>query len=238
MVACSAGSALLPAGAFGQNAASASETTLEEVVVTAEKRLENIQDVPISVTAFTERTLELFGATDQLGYFFEVPGLSFQSQGPTGDQHGNVSLSLRGIAATAGANTVGFYVNETPMHFVDPNLFDVNRIEVLRGPQGTLYGASSMGGTIKVITNEPDPAKFEGKIDVAGSRTEHAAGNNVDANVVLNVPIMGIGWRCEWWVTAMTMPATSTISCVKLLRQARRWCRSRSIWRSTTSKRA
>ena len=93
-----------PAAAFGQAAASNEGQTLEEVIVTAEKRSENIQNVPISVTAFTERSLELLGASDQLGYFFAVPGLSFQSQGPTGDQHGNVSLSLRGIAATAGAD--------------------------------------------------------------------------------------------------------------------------------------
>jgi iron complex outermembrane receptor protein len=164
-------------------------TALDEVIVTAQKRTENIQSVPISMTAITERSLELLGASDQLGYFFTVPGLSFQSQGPTGDQHGNVSLSLRGIAATAGANTVGFYINETPMHFVDPNLFDVSRIEVLRGPQGTLYGASSMGGTIKVITNEPDPSHFAGKIDLTASETEHGS-SNVDGNVVFNLPLI------------------------------------------------
>src|ERR1700679_1726038 len=164
-------------------------TALDEVIVTAQKRTENIQSVPISMTAITERSLELLGSSDQLGYFFTVPGLSFQSQGPTGDQHGNVSLSLRGIAATAGANTVGFYINETPMHFVDPNLFDVSRIEVLRGPQGTLYGASSMGGTIKVITNEPDPSHFAGKIDLTASETEHGS-SNVDGNVVFNLPLI------------------------------------------------
>ena len=163
--------------------------TLDEVIVTAEKRSENIQSVPISVTAISERTLELLGASDQLGYFFTVPGLSFQSQGPTGDQHGNVSLSLRGVAATSGANTVGFYINETPIHFVDPNLFDVDRIEVLRGPQGTLYGASSMGGTIKVITNEPTADHFEGKIDLSTSHTEHGS-TNVDGSVVFNIPLI------------------------------------------------
>jgi iron complex outermembrane receptor protein len=189
MFTCLAAALCVPAAAFGQTATSNEGQTLEEVIVTAEKRSENIQNVPISVTAITERSLELLGASDQLGYFFAVPGLSFQSQGPTGDQHGNVSLSLRGIAATAGANTVGFYINETPMHFVDPDLFDVNRIEVLRGPQGTLYGASSMGGTIKVITNEPDPNHFAGKIDLSASDTEHGS-SNVDGSVVFNVPLV------------------------------------------------
>ncbi|HXK16727.1 MAG TPA: Plug domain-containing protein, partial [Polyangiaceae bacterium] len=129
---------LASAGARADDRSAESVTTLDEVIVTAQKRSENIQSVPISVTAISERSLELLGASDQLGYFFTVPALNFQSQGPTGDQHGNVSLSLRGVAATSGANTVGFYINETPIHFVNPNLFDVNRIEVLRGPQGTL----------------------------------------------------------------------------------------------------
>ena len=166
-----------------------SSGALADIIVTAEKRTENLQSVPIAVTAISERSLELLGASGDLGYFATVPGLSFQSQGPTGDQHGNVSLSLRGIAATAGANTVGFYINETPMHFVDPNLFDVNRIEVLRGPQGTLYGASSMGGTIKVVTNEPDAEHFAGKIDLTASETEHGS-SSVDGSVVLNFPII------------------------------------------------
>jgi iron complex outermembrane receptor protein len=176
-------------GTLAQDRSAESVATLDEVIVTAEKRSENIQSVPISVTAITERSLELLGASDQLGYFFTVPGLSFQSQGPTGDQHGNVSLSLRGVAATSGANTVGFYINETPIHFVDPDLFDVNRIEVLRGPQGTLYGASSMGGTIKVITNEPTADHFDGKIDLSASKTEHGS-SNVDGSVVFNIPLI------------------------------------------------
>ena len=101
---CAADSAV----ASGNERSTGAATALEEIVVTAQKRSENIQYVPISVTAITERSLELLGASDNLGYFFTVPGLNFQSQGPTGDQHGNVSLSLRGVAATSGANTVGF----------------------------------------------------------------------------------------------------------------------------------
>ena len=180
---------LASAGALADDRSTESITTLDEVIVTAQKRTENIQSVPISVTAITERSLELLGASDQLGYFFTVPALSFQSQGPTGDQHGNVSLSLRGVAATSGANTVGFYINETPIHFVNPNLFDVDRIEVLRGPQGTLYGASSMGGTIKVITYEPTADHFDGKIDLSASHTEHGS-SNVDGSVVFNIPLI------------------------------------------------
>ncbi|HVO45245.1 MAG TPA: TonB-dependent receptor [Steroidobacteraceae bacterium] len=166
-----------------------SGTALEEIVVTAQKRSENIQSVPISISAVTERSLELLGASDNLGYFGTVPGLNFQSQGPTGDQHGNATLSLRGIAATSGADTVGFYINETPIHFLDPDLFDVARVEVLRGPQGTLYGASSMGGTLRVITNEPDVSQFGGKLDLTTSRTHHGA-TNVDGSAVFNIPLI------------------------------------------------
>jgi iron complex outermembrane recepter protein len=170
--------------------------TVQEVVVTAQKRSQNIQDVPISMTALTGSTLEQLGAMDELGYVGQVPGLSFQSQGPTGDQHGNPVMSLRGIAATTGAYTVGFYINDTPMHYVDPSLFDISRIEVLLGPQGTLYGASSMGGTIRIITTEPDTNSWGGKWDGFLSETQHG-GSNVDANVIFNVPILTdrVGFR-------------------------------------------
>jgi len=178
---------LLATTSFAQEAASTN--AVEEVVVTAQKRAQNIQDVPISMTALTDHTLETLGATDALDYFGTIPGLSFQSQGPTGDQHGNPVLSLRGIAANTGAYTVGFYINETPMHYVDPSLFDVARIEVLRGPQGTLYGASSMGGTLRIITRDADLTNWGGKLEGTVSETEHG-GSNIDANAVFNIPLI------------------------------------------------
>ena len=188
-----------PGASFAQEApapaqnAPASAGTLQEVIVTAQKRSQNIQDVPISITAITEKSLDMRGATGYLGYFGSVPGLSFQAAGPVANENGSVNsttvLSLRGIAATTGSNTVGFYINDTPMQFVDPNLFDVNRIEVLRGPQGTLYGASSMGGTIRIITNEPDSRAWGGDIEGTLSETQHG-GANIDADAMFNVPIV------------------------------------------------
>jgi iron complex outermembrane recepter protein len=179
--------------AYAQQAPAAGESELQEVIVTAQKRSQNIQDVPISITAITEQSLAKLGATGYLGYFGTVPGLSFQSAGPIGNEGGsetsNPILSLRGIAATTGAQTVGFYINDTPMLFVDPDLSDVDRIEVLRGPQGTLYGASSMGGTIRIITNKPDSHAWGGEIEGTLSETEHG-GSNVDANAEFNVPLV------------------------------------------------
>jgi iron complex outermembrane recepter protein len=173
--------------------APASDGVLQEVVVTAQKRSQNIQDVPISMTAITEQSLDMLGATGYTGYFGTVPGLSFQSEGPIGNEGGsttsNPTLSLRGIAATSGSQTVGFYIDDTPMLFVDPDLFDIDRIEVLRGPQGTLYGASSMGGTIRIITNKPDSHAWDGEIEATLSETQHG-GSNVDGNVMFNVPIV------------------------------------------------
>jgi outer membrane receptor protein involved in Fe transport len=173
--------------------APATAGVLQEVIVTAQKRSQNIQDVPISITAITEKSLDMRGATGYLGYFGSVPGLSFQSAGPVANENGTVNsttiLSLRGIAATTGSNTVGFYINDTPMQFVDPGLFDVARIEVLRGPQGTLYGASSMGGTIRIITNDPDSHAWGGDLEGTLSETQHG-GSNIDANAMFNVPLV------------------------------------------------
>lgn len=181
------------AGASPAQEAPAATGVLQEVIVTAQKRSQNIQDVPISITAITQKSLDMLGATGYLGYFGSVPGLSFQSAGPIANENGSVNsttvLSLRGIAATTGSNTVGFYINDTPMQFVDPSLFDVDRIEVLRGPQGTLYGASSMGGTIRIITNEPDSHGWGGDLEGTLGETQHG-GSNIDANAMFNVPIV------------------------------------------------
>jgi iron complex outermembrane recepter protein len=188
-----AGASLAQEATVPAQKAPAATGVLQEVIVTAQKRSQNIQDVPISITAITQKSLDMLGASGYLGYFGSVPGLSFQSAGPVANENGTVNsttiLSLRGIAATTGSNTVGFYINDTPMQFVDPGLFDVNRIEVLRGPQGTLYGASSMGGTIRIITNEPDSHNWGGDIEGTLSETQHG-GSNVDANVMFNVPLV------------------------------------------------
>jgi outer membrane receptor protein involved in Fe transport len=120
-----------------------------------------------------------------------IPGVSMQTSGP-----GQTSFEMRGVAATGGNSpTVGFYLDDTPLtgsdasySVIDPNLYDLNRIEVLRGPQGTLYGAGSMGGTIKLIPNAPDPEAFDASAQTIFSDT-HGGGFNQGVNGMVNLPL-------------------------------------------------
>ena len=167
---------------------------LEDIVVTAQKRSENLQNVPLSVVAYGTEALAETGVQDFSSLAARVPGVTLNSAGP-----GRSSYSIRGIASSGGnAPTTGFYVDETPIlpsggdganAGIDPDLFDLARIEVLRGPQGTLYGASSMGGTIKLVTNQPNLKQVEAAVRGEGSTTEHGGGNGrLDA--MYNVPLI------------------------------------------------
>src|SRR5207245_682905 len=122
---------------------------------TAQKRSEPLQDVPAAVSALTGATLQAMGAESFTDYARSIPGLTFQDLGA-----GRQVPILRGINPTAGAVAVGYYIGETPMPTarspVGPALADIDRIEVLRGPQGTLYGSSSIGGTIKLVPRAPN----------------------------------------------------------------------------------
>lgn len=141
--------------------------TLEEVLVTAQKRIERLGDVPLSITALNEQTLERLGAQDIDDFVRNVPNLSIE---PT--IVGASFIQIRGISSTAGSPTVGVYIDETPIQIYqrgfsgnpNPKVFDLDRIEVLRGPQGTLYGASSMGGTLRYITKQPDLRDFSARL--------------------------------------------------------------------------
>ena len=138
-----------------------SDTTLQQVVVTAETYTSTAQSTPISISAVTGTELESRGITSLEEVARDVPGLSMRSAGP--DQ---TEFEARGIASNGGNSpTVGFYLGDIPLSppamgqigkvVIDPDLYDLDRVEVLRGPQGTLYGASSMGGTIKLLPNQP-----------------------------------------------------------------------------------
>src|ERR1700674_3435813 len=187
------------AGASGARAEHAAVTgeqsgILEDIIVTAEKRSESLQKVPLSVVAFTSQTLAETGVQDFSSLAARIPGVTLNSAGP-----GRSSYSIRGIASVGGnAPTTGLYVDETPIlpsggdganASIDPDLFDLARVEVLRGPQGTLYGASSMGGTVRLITNQPNLAKTEGAVKVVGSDTQHGGGN-VRLDAMYNMPLI------------------------------------------------
>jgi iron complex outermembrane recepter protein len=169
---------------------------LQEIVVTAEKRESTVQKTPISITAITGAELQAQGLSDMASVAQQVPGVSFKTSGP-----GQTEFEMRGLTSTGGESpTVGFYLDDavlTPAAMaqngktvIDPSLFDLNRVEVLRGPQGTLYGAGSMGGTIKLVTNQPDAKAFAANVEVIGSGTSNGGGFNHTENVMLNIPLI------------------------------------------------
>src|SRR5579863_9877305 len=187
-----------PAGAdsVGPGTQPQPEQELQEIVVTAEKRESTVQKTPISITAISGADLQAQGLSDMASVAQQVPGISFKTSGP-----GQTEFEMRGLTSTGGASpTVGFYLDDavlTPAAMaqngktvIDPSLFDLNRVEVLRGPQGTLYGAGSMGGTIKLVTNQPDPHAFGANVEVIGSDTTGGGGFNHTENVMLNIPLM------------------------------------------------
>ena len=150
------------------------QLVLEEVIVTASKRSESLQSLPLSVSSISGEDLRDRGATDFFDYAVAVPNLSFGAA--TDGILSNRTVSLRGIQ---GTNTTGFYIDDTPIaETIDPRILDLERIEVLRGPSGTLYGARSLGGTIRHITRRPDPEATFGWANAGVSATDQSGGTN------------------------------------------------------------
>jgi iron complex outermembrane recepter protein len=171
------------------------EGSLEEIVVTAEKRESTVLKTPFSMTAFSSQQLVEQGLSRIEDLASETPGLSMKQFSP-----GETDYEIRGLPASGGSSaTVGLYLNDVPMassansfngkSSIDPDLFDLQRVEVLRGPQGTLYGAGSMGGTIRLITAPPVFNQFEAlsQTDLSGT---HGGGPNWGESVMLNVPLI------------------------------------------------
>lgn len=190
--------AILRAGGAVAETASAgrNEAGLEEIVVTAEKRASTVQETAISMTALSGAQLAQAGIVSLAGVIQTVPGISVRTAGP-----GQTELEMRGLSSSGGSSpTVGFYLNEFPLTppaaalvgkvVIDPDLFDLNRVEVLRGPQGTLYGSGSMGGTIKLVTNAPNLKAFEGAVQTIDSHTASGGGFNYGGNLLLNAPLV------------------------------------------------
>ncbi|HEX8783818.1 MAG TPA: TonB-dependent receptor, partial [Steroidobacteraceae bacterium] len=184
-----AGPASAPAGAKPEPA------ELQEILVTAEKREETIQATPISVSALTPVDLQNKNIQSLEDIARSVPGLSTRTSGP-----GQTEYEMRGLTSAGGSTaTVGFYIDETPLSasavalngrtVIDPDLYDLNRVEVLRGPQGTLYGAGSMGGTIKLGTNPPKLGTWESSVNVQGSHTSSGGDWNGSGSFMINIPM-------------------------------------------------
>ena len=185
-----------PAGAQQQQPKQSDE--IEVVTVTAQKRKEDPAKVAMSISAVTGKQLQEEHIRDITDLTRVVPNISFTAaSGNGGAGPGTSNIEIRGISSTAGAATVGVYLGDTPvtvgnvytMGNVEPRFFDIDRVEVLRGPQVTLYGASSMGGTIKFVPNEPDLKEREFSTYTEFSHTKDGS-PSYSANVVGNIPLI------------------------------------------------
>lgn len=176
--------------------ASAQEgSQLDEIVITAQKRVSTVLETPISITAVSGADIEERGMTNFADLASTVPGVSMRDNGP-----GQTEFEMRGIVSSGGNSpTVGFYLDGAPLTapaaaqngkvVANVPMYDLNRVEVLRGPQGTLYGSGSMGGTIKLITNQPDLKEFQAGAEAVGSHTDGGGFNHAE-NAMLNIPLI------------------------------------------------
>jgi outer membrane receptor protein involved in Fe transport len=180
-----------------------SSDQLEEVTVTAQKVTENLQDVPVSIEALGTQKLEQLNIVNLDTYVEYLAGVTtIKSIGQGGNGVGTTHVYMRGINSGQDGNhsgsqpTVGTYFDEQPVTTidgtVDVHVYDIARIEVLEGPQGTLYGASSEAGTIRIISNKPDPTKFEASYDVSGEQITNGGGTGWKAEGFVNIPLSPI----------------------------------------------
>ena len=176
------------------DAATAAPAELTEIVVTAQKRSERLLDIPLSVSAITEQSLKDQGITQFIDVVSREPGLHLS------EDNTQSTFTVRGISSSTSADTTsataGIYIDDFPLYDTwfryaspDIHLFDVERIEVLRGPQGTLYGATSLSGSVRIITNKPNLDEFGAEFEGTGSSTDGGRGN-YEANGMVNIPII------------------------------------------------
>ena len=166
---------------------------LEEVIVTAQKRTEDVQKVPISIQVLGGEKLGQLQATEFLDFAKFMPSVTFKTLGP-----GRSEIYFRGISTGVEGLHAGYlpssglYLDETPVTTVsgslDPHIYDIQRVEGLAGPQGTLYGASSLAGTMRIITNKPDHTRTYGSLDVRGTKFGKGdSGGSIEGFV--NIPV-------------------------------------------------
>jgi iron complex outermembrane recepter protein len=169
--------------------------SLEEIVVTATKRAESIRDVPAAVSAISSEDILARGLTQYADYLNSVPGVSFQDAGP-----GQSLIRIRGVVGKEGGgstSTVATYFGETitsvlTISGAKPNLrlVDIDRVEVLRGPQGTLFGANSLAGVVRIVPAAPNLNEFEADVGTRGFVTAHSDDASYHVEGVLNVPLV------------------------------------------------
>jgi iron complex outermembrane receptor protein len=180
---------------YGHVAIAQEVAQLQEVVVTAEKRTSTVLETPISVTALSGSSLNERGLSSFSDLVSSVPGVSMRDNGP-----GQTEFEIQGVTSSGGNSpTVGFYLDGVPLTapagaqngkvVSGIPLYDLERVEVLRGPQGTLYGSGSMGGTIRLITNQPDLGRFQATAGLIASETDGGGLNNGEHGMV-NIPLL------------------------------------------------
>ena len=203
-----AGSLCASQAAFAQDAEAANQAVADNVIiVTATKRAEDLQDVPVSINVLGQESLDDLNIQGFEGYVQALPAVSFQSLGP-----GRNEVFFRGLSDGGNGNPSGtapsaaIYLDEQPVTTIGGNLdiqvYDVARVEALSGPQSTLFGASSQTGTLRIVTNAPDPSAFEAGMDVSGSTTRFG-GESYSIEAFANVPLAEgnalrlVGWQVE-----------------------------------------
>jgi iron complex outermembrane recepter protein len=203
--ALSGAAAMHAAPAAAAAATASSDTTLEEVIVTARKRTENLQDVPISIDVYTAKDLQNLAIARFEDYATKTPSISFVSAGP-----GTQTFVMRGVSDGSNPNyantaTTAFLVDDMSMNYYgttpDLHLYDIERIEVLNGPQGTTFGAGAMAGALRFITNKPDASAFSAGIDLDGGKIDGGTHNGTVEGFV-NIPLVA-----DW--TALRISAFS-----------------------------
>ena len=186
---------LAPSASLAQSAPAA-DTDAPDIVVTATKRDESTRDIAGSVSAVTERDLQRLNAQSLSDYITRVPGVVFNDYQP-----GVSEVVIRGVASStyheANQATTGYYINQIPLvepgfPLVIPDIdsFDVKQVEVLRGPQGTLFGSSSLGGAVNYVVNEADPSAIDAGAEGIVSSTRGSGEASYAAKAMINVPIV------------------------------------------------
>jgi iron complex outermembrane receptor protein len=178
-----------------QNTFGAADIVLEEVTVTAQRREQNLQDTPISVTAFSADFLQQSNVQSARDYLSLTPNVSFTEDAQVGNR--GVSISIRGISdvktgENTVANAIGYYLDEfsvvsVAQGTINPQMQDVERVEVLRGPQGTYFGRNSTGGALNIITKRPTDA-FESELTMGASKFD-GAGSTQYISGIVNIPV-------------------------------------------------
>ncbi|HTV52411.1 MAG TPA: TonB-dependent receptor [Steroidobacteraceae bacterium] len=212
-------------------APTADNSGLAEVVVTAQKRVENLQSVPVSVEVLDAskiQQLDIVNIDDYVKYSPSVAYVRGQGEGSNGEP-GDDHIYIRGVVSGGDGNhsgsqpSVGVYFDEQPVTTIDGtpdvHIYDVQRIEVLEGPQGTLFGASSESGTVRIISNKPDPTKFDAGYDLDTDRVDHG-GTGYQVEGFVNIPLASfaairlVGWDEHDAGYISNVAGSSAIGCI------------------------